>query len=218
MTWHFDTTKASPANTAALTADSHRKAAKEVHIVGEPIFFDLRLYGFEGHLFETEGMLLMISGWKMENFSMFPQVFDTIVGCYCRPASSPCAEVVSTLTLMLAINHIIACCWYGVATVNSGETWLAQVDSNPSIFDAWQNVAHWIPCPISWWRNEVQNLRITTSCHFTGPWLLGVDLPDGLLIFGNVGIMHGLRCFNVSYLIQNPNLYCGGFDLLELGQ
>lgn len=52
-------------------------------------------------------------------------------------------KVVSTLTLMLAINHIIACCWYGVATVNSGETWLAQVDSNPSIFDYYVVSLHW---------------------------------------------------------------------------
>jgi hypothetical protein len=39
-------------------------------------------------------------------------------------------QVVWTLTLMLAINHIIACCWYGVATLTEdGSTWLAQVDT-----------------------------------------------------------------------------------------
>jgi len=58
-------------------------------------------------------------------------------------AKTTCPEVVSTLTLMLAINHIIACCWYGVASLNVGETWLIQIDSNPTIFDAWwQGVAH----------------------------------------------------------------------------
>lgn len=65
VTWHFDTAKASPANTAALTADSHRKAAKEVYVVGEPIFVDLHLYGLEGHLFASEGdAIFMICGWR----------------------------------------------------------------------------------------------------------------------------------------------------------
>ena len=72
--------------------------------------------------------------------------FDTVVKVCCLPSPELAinAEVVSTLTLMLAINHTIACCWYGVATVNAGETWLTQVDQqvNPSIFDAWwQGVA-----------------------------------------------------------------------------
>ena len=52
-------------------------------------------------------------------------------------------KVVSTLTLMLAINHIIACCWYGVASLNVGETWLTQIDSNPTIFDYYVASLHW---------------------------------------------------------------------------
>ena len=41
---------------------------------------------------------------------------------------------------MLAINHLIACCWYGVAALTENmPTWLQQVNRGvaPSTFDAW---------------------------------------------------------------------------------
>eukprot|EP00435_Cladocopium_sp_Y103_P018335 s2615_g4.t1 len=49
-------------------------------------------------------------------------------------------KVVWTLMLMLAINHLIACCWYGITTLEpDGSTWLAQVDnSRVNVYDPWQ--------------------------------------------------------------------------------
>lgn len=54
-------------------------------------------------------------------------------------------KVVWTLMLMLAINHIIACCWYGVATLNEdGSTWLAQVDTGRvDVYDLYVASLHW---------------------------------------------------------------------------
>lgn len=54
-------------------------------------------------------------------------------------------KVVWTLTLMLAINHIIACCWYGVATLTEdGSTWLAQVDTGRvNVYDLYVASLHW---------------------------------------------------------------------------
>ncbi|CAK9105656.1 unnamed protein product [Durusdinium trenchii] len=57
-------------------------------------------------------------------------------------------KVIWTLTLMLAINHIIACCWYGVAMASIDEpTWLSNVNldgsGTTSVFDSYVASLHW---------------------------------------------------------------------------
>ncbi|CAE7589521.1 KCNH2 [Symbiodinium natans] len=53
-------------------------------------------------------------------------------------------KVVAGLVMILAINHLIACCWYGIGTVElDGKSWIVQAEIGSEFTEAYAASIHW---------------------------------------------------------------------------
>lgn len=53
-------------------------------------------------------------------------------------------KVVAGLVMILAINHLIACCWYGIGTVElDGKSWILQAEIGSEFTEAYAASIHW---------------------------------------------------------------------------
>ena len=76
-------------------------------------------------------------------------------------------KVVAGLVMILAINHLIACCWYGIGTVElDGKSWIVQAEIGSEFTEAYAASIHWV------WTSAVDNTDENVEIASPWPWLL----------------------------------------------
>ena len=116
------------------------------------IFIDVMLIVLEGILsagFRSARFLRtlrLLRLLRLVRVAKLQQALSLVANRFLSAHAFMVMKVVAGLVMILAINHLIACCWYGIGTVQlDGKSWILQSEISTDFPEAYAASIHWAP-------------------------------------------------------------------------
>lgn len=114
------------------------------------IFIDVMLLVLEGILsagFRSARFLRtlrLLRLLRLVRVAKLQQALSLVANRFLSAHAFMVMKVVAGLVMILAINHLIACCWYGIGTVQlDGKSWILQAEIGSEFTEAYAASIHW---------------------------------------------------------------------------